>query len=379
MPEVLDIGDGSQDALIVRLRAGGYEGWGECEASPLVSIASWVCPKSHSACKPIQESVLGQRLDSAEDVARIARLVKRNSFDLLQTDHTLSGIDIAMWDLLGKRFETPTWKLLGYKESFAKRPYASALFGDEPQDTLAKARMFREMGYSAAKFGWGPFGKKDLEADVSQLHAAREGLGPDGILLVDAGTAFGDDVEAAAKRLPALRETRAEWFEEPFETGALPAYAALAKRADGVKIAGGEECHYFHMARQMIDSAGISYVQIDAGRIGGITPCKQVADYAVAKGLTYVNHTFTSHLALSASLQPFAGLKGHTISEYPVELKALARDLVKQPIERDANGMIHAPDSPGLGIEVDLETVRKYRVEAEVRVKGQVLYRSPDV
>src|SRR5205814_2362008 len=63
MPVVLDIGDGSQDLLLVRLQAGPHVGWGECEASPLVSIASLVCPMSHSACKPVRDSVLGQTLD----------------------------------------------------------------------------------------------------------------------------------------------------------------------------------------------------------------------------------------------------------------------------------------------------------------------------
>ena len=57
MPEVLDIGDGSQDALLVRVQAGEHIGWGECEAAPLVSIASFVCPMSHSACKPVRDSV----------------------------------------------------------------------------------------------------------------------------------------------------------------------------------------------------------------------------------------------------------------------------------------------------------------------------------
>src|SRR5687768_2597274 len=86
MPEVLDIGDGSQDLLLVRLQAGPYVGWGECEAAPLVSIASLVCPMSHSACKPVSHSVLGQQLETVEDIDRIGNLVRANSMDLLQTD-----------------------------------------------------------------------------------------------------------------------------------------------------------------------------------------------------------------------------------------------------------------------------------------------------
>src|SRR4051812_12895493 len=99
MPQVLDIGDGSQDMLLVRVAdSGGGIGWGECEAAPLVSIASLVCPMSHSACKPVIASVIGQALDNVGDIARIGNLVRANSLDLLQADHTLSGIDMAMWD-----------------------------------------------------------------------------------------------------------------------------------------------------------------------------------------------------------------------------------------------------------------------------------------
>src|SRR6202007_265619 len=67
MPEVLDIGDGSQDMLLIRVRAGDHTGWGECEASPLTSIAGLVCPMSHSACHPVLTSVLGQRLEGPAD------------------------------------------------------------------------------------------------------------------------------------------------------------------------------------------------------------------------------------------------------------------------------------------------------------------------
>src|SRR5262249_54834138 len=157
MPVVRDIGDGSQDALLVRVRSGGYTGWGECEAAPLVSIASWNCPMSHSACKPLSASVLGQKLEGVEDIQRINALVHANSFDLLQTDHTLSGIDVALWDLLGKKLSEPIYRLLGYPRAFPKIAYASQLFGDDPQSTLRKAQSVARANYRAAKFGWGPY------------------------------------------------------------------------------------------------------------------------------------------------------------------------------------------------------------------------------
>src|SRR5829696_4671871 len=201
MPEVLDVGDGSQDLLLVRLQAGPYVGWGECEASPLVSIASLVCPMSHSACKPVRDSVLGQTLDDTADIDRIGDLVRANSLDLLQAPHTLSGIDIAMWDLLGRRFETPVYQLLGYERAEPRLPYASVLFGDTPAETLTKAQGIRDTGYVAAKFGWGPYGLCSVAEDAAQVAAAREGLGEEGIVLIDAGTVWDHDVAAAAAGL----------------------------------------------------------------------------------------------------------------------------------------------------------------------------------
>jgi L-alanine-DL-glutamate epimerase-like enolase superfamily enzyme len=379
MPEVLDIGDGSQDALLVRVQAGEYTGWGECEAAPLPSIASLVCPMSHSACKPVSASVLGQPLNDVGDINRIGELVRANSLDLLQADHTYSGIDMALWDILGQRHSAPVYELLGYKQAYPKTPYASMLFGDTPQETLEKGRQARQMGYRAAKFGWGPIGRGSVQEDVDQFMAAREGLGEDGILLIDIGTVWVDDVEAAAARLPGLEAARATWLEEPFVSGALKAYKELSKLTKTVKLAGGEGSHNFYMAQQMIDYAGIGFVQIDAGRIGGITPSKQVADYARAQGVTYVNHTFTSHLALSASLQPYAGLENDVISEYPVEPKALATAITSNHILPDANGQIHAPAAPGLGMTVNTAALVPYLQEVELKVGGQVIYRTPSL
>src|SRR3954469_21926337 len=100
MPEVRNIGDGSQDALLVRVRAGDLTGWGECEASPLVSIANYCCPMSHSACKPVRDSVLGRTIESPIDIVRLGDEVRAAGLDIAQTDHTFSGIEIALWDLV---------------------------------------------------------------------------------------------------------------------------------------------------------------------------------------------------------------------------------------------------------------------------------------
>src|SRR5579862_88959 len=379
MPDVLDIGDGSQDALLVRVRAGGYEGWGECEASPLTSIAGLVCPMSHSACKAVQDSVLGQRLDAVRDISRIGDLVRKSSFDLLQADHILSGIDIALWDLMGRSLEEPVYRLLGYETAYRKLPYASMLFGDGPQDTLEKARRAREAGYKAIKLGWAGFGAGSLVEDEEQVRAAREGVEKDAILLIDAGTIWESNVQGAAQRLPVLQECAVTWLEEPFAAGALQSYADLSRLSGSVLLAGGEGSHNAYMARHLIDYGSVGYIQIDTGRIGGISSAKEVADYAAERKVTYVNHTFTSHLALAASLAPYSGMRESILCEYPVEAKPLARELTTTAIVRGEDGLIALPEGPGLGISPSLETIQRYLVDVEIKVSGKVLYRTPEV
>jgi L-alanine-DL-glutamate epimerase-like enolase superfamily enzyme len=376
IPEVRDIGDGSQDALLVRVQAGGLIGWGECEASPLVSIASWNCPMSHSACKPLSASVIGQKLGSIEDIHRINRLARENSLDLLQADHTLSGIDIALWDLLAKKLNEPVYTLLGYTEAFPKIAYASQLFGDDPQTTFQRAQAVARSRIRAAKFGWGPYGRGSVKEDAEQVAAAREGLGRDGILLIDAGTVWFDDVSIAEQRLDALRAAKAQWLEEPFVSGALEAYKNLSAKSAEVRLAGGEGCHNFHHAKNMIDYGGLGYIQIDTGRIGGITTAKQVADYAAQRNVIFVNHTFTTHLALSASIQPYAGLKDHDLCEYPFDPSPLGRDFARTKIALDKNGLIRLPEGPGLGIEPDLAALEKYELDVEINVAGKQVFKS---
>lgn len=379
MPEVLDVGDGSQDVLLVRLQSGEWEGWGECEASPLVSIASLVAPMSHSACKPVGASVLGQRLDSVADIVRIGNLVRASSSDMLQAAHTLSGIDIAMWDLLGQRLEVPVYELLGFPTALPKTPYASALFGENPQQTYERAAHLAADGYRAVKFGWQGFGSGEVSADVSQLAAARAGLGPDVALLVDAAMAWGTDAQRAIQRIPFLEQFGVLFIEEPFIPGADAAYRELKAASSSVRLAAGEGCHTVEMALNMMENAHVDYLQIDTGRIGGITPAKQVADVAAVRGCTFLNHTFTSHLALSASIQPFAGHAQSSLIEYPVQARPVSWDLTVNHLVRDVDGLVRLPAAPGLGMTIRTDTIRKYLVDVEIRVAGRSLYRTPDL
>ncbi|MBL8588405.1 MAG: mandelate racemase/muconate lactonizing enzyme family protein [Methylobacteriaceae bacterium] len=376
MPEVTTEADGSQDVLLVRAAGGGHVGYGECEAAPLPTIAAFVCPMSHGVCRPVGASVLGERLDGPDDIRRMAQAVAYDSMDLLQAAHCWSGVEMALWDLLGKARQAPAWSLLGHARSLPRTPYASQLFGDTPQQTLDFGRAQRAAGFRAVKFGWGPIGRFGEAVDRDHFVAAREGIGEDGVLLVDVGQIYGEDVEAAARRLPALEQARAHWLEEPFHGHSYESYGALAGRSR-VRLAGGEAAHNVFMAKHLIDYGKIGFVQIDCGRIGGLGPARAVADHARARGVTYVNHTFTSHLALSASLQPYAGFEECEICEYPVKPKPVATAFCGTPLAPGAEGAVRAPERPGLGVDVDLAAARPYLLDIEIRVGGRRLYATP--
>jgi L-alanine-DL-glutamate epimerase-like enolase superfamily enzyme len=380
MPEVLDIGDGSQDSLLCRVSAGGYVGWGEAVCSPLVGLSAWITPLSHSGCHPVIDSVLGAPLNDPSDIAKVYQSVRKNSFyGLLQSDLLISGIEIAMWDCLGRAKSEPIWRLLGYEKSYPKLPYASVLFGDTAQETKQKALAMKQAGFKAVKFGWGPFGTTTVQADADHIFAARDGIGDDGYLMIDAGTVFKEDVEAAAARLPALHEANVYWYEEPFDGYAISSYAQLSARTPKVALAGGEGAHNAYQGKQLIDDGKVGFIQIDAGYVGGISNAYQIAQYANKKGVKYVNHTFTSQSALSSSLQSFAGLAESDISEYPMEPKLLCQELTTNRIELDKNGMISAPDKPGTGMDINLDAVKKYLVQTQIEVGGKTLYRTPSV
>ena len=312
MPEVTLEADGSQDALLVRVSAGGHAGYGECEAAPLPSIAAFVCPQSHGACQPVAASVLGRRLESPADIAAIAADVAYNSMDVLQAAHTFSGIEMALWDILGKARGEPVWKLLGYTRSHAKTPYASLLFGDDAAaDAGARARRDGAVVSARPSSAGGRSGAARPGRTRDHFCAAREALGagrhPAGRCGADLRRRRG--ARRAAPGCTGDRRAPSGWRSR-FTPAPWRNTAHWRGRCTTVRLAGGEGAHNVSMARHLIDYGGIGFVQIDCGRIGGIGPAKQVADHAVARGVTYVNHTFTSHLALSASLQPFAGLAG---------------------------------------------------------------------
>ena len=278
MPQITDTADGTQDTLVVRIQTDeGITGWGECDASPLVSLAAYCCPMSHGNIINIRESLIGETLDNPNDVVRLHEKALRNGLDIQQIHHAYSGADIALWDIAGQKLGEPIYRLLDpQSQSYSKLPYASVLFGETPEETHQIAVQLREQGYRAAKFGWGPMGKFGEENDLALVRAAREGMGEDAQIMIDAGVVWGDDYETAYARAKRFAQFSPTWLEEPLAPDAIEAYVALSKQNPPVPIAAGEGSGTYRMAEDLVLHGGIQFVQIDVGRIGGITDAFRV-------------------------------------------------------------------------------------------------------
>ncbi len=372
MPKILDEADGSQDALIVKVEAGGLTGWGECEASPLTSIANFICPKSHSAAKPIKSSVINKNIDNLNDVSKIIDDVKHNSLMIAQTPHTFSGIEVALLDLLAKKEKCPIYSLLGFSKTTPKIAYASVLFGETPQETFEIGKNIKNKKFKAIKFGWQNFGA-DIKLDEEHMIAARDGIGRDLDLMIDVGAIWGTDIKEASKRTKIFNDANITWLEEPFFSDAFFEYSELSKLTN-IPLAGGESCHSIESAKNMIRYGKVKFIQIDAGIAGGILAGKEICDFAEKNGVQYVNHTFTSHLQLSASLQPYANSSKSIYAEFPQQLKPLAWDLTKNHIEMDQNGYINLLGDIGHGIQINEKALDKYNVDVEIHVNKNRIF-----
>jgi L-alanine-DL-glutamate epimerase-like enolase superfamily enzyme len=156
----------------------------------------------------------------------------------------------------------------------------------------------------------------------------------------DVGAIWGTNVEEANKRKHIFNNAKITWLEEPFFSDAFYEYSELSKITN-LPLAGGESCHSVESAKNMIRYGKVKFIQIDAGIAGGILAGKEICDFAEKNDVQYVNHTFTSHLQLSSSLQPYAESSKSIYAEFPQQLKPLAWDLTENHIEMDKNGYIY--------------------------------------
>ena len=278
------------------------------------------------------------------DIAYKQRNCSRNG----PVGFALSALDIALWDIAGKRADKPLYRLLGGNETVERMPaYASLLrYGnaDVVRKNSAKAV---ERGYTNVKLH---------EIGIAEISAAREAIGPGIILTVDASCAW--TVPQAIEAADKLKACRLTWLEEPLWPPEDYAGLARLKAETGATTAAGENAGTLADIAQLIGTAHVDYVQPSITKIGGVSAMRQVADMARKAGVKIAPHSpyfgpgliATIHFAASIPERP-------TIERFYLDLEASPLgNLVEAP-----GGFMRVPDGPGLGIDVDEAVLRKYR------------------
>jgi len=353
--------DGTQDAFIVRVHTDeGLVGVGEGDTSPYVAREIVNMPSSHSLAKGLREVLIGQ------DPLRIRPLwdeMFASSYHYGRDGaalHAMSAIDMALWDLLGKASGLSVAQLLGGQTSSSIEIYASEVMPQTPAEVTALATRVVAEGFGALKLGWGPLGA-DVGLDVELTAAARSVLGPERKLMIDGGMAY--TVRSAKEFCRRTEPLNIFWFEEPFEADDIFSYQRLTGSV-AVRIACGEAHSNTRPFRELIE-AGVSILQPDLGRCGGMTSGRDIAamvrEYSASA--VVIPHCFSTDVLLAATLQFVSTLPGERLIEYPVTQSKRLGSLLTTPFTPE-NGLLRVPQGPGLGITLDDDEVRRRTVSA---------------
>jgi L-alanine-DL-glutamate epimerase-like enolase superfamily enzyme len=358
LPQVNERCDGSQETLVVKVHTdAGITGVGEVDSSAVVAKAIIEAPLSHRICRGLAECVLGQ---DPFEIDRLVHCMYEGTIFFGRQGaviQAMSGIEIALWDIVGKATERPVYQLLGgaFRKKF--RAYASILFGDTPAETEQIGRRWAGAGFRAVKFGWGPMGQSEA-SDLAHVRAARQGIGSDTELMVDAGLCW--DTATALRRARQFEPFNLAWLEEPLHPDNHQGYARLSAQSP-IRIAAGEEICDIKEFREIMDVGGIDVAQVDVTRVGGLARSKRIGWDSAERHRLCVNHSYKTGVNIAASLHFVAALPNTHYFEYCVEQGALRKSLTRQTFPV-VDGEIAVPEEPGLGIELDEAIVAKYRV-----------------
>ena len=280
--------------------------------------------------------------------------------------HAISGIDTALWDILGKATNQPVGRLLGGRYRDRVRPYASLLM-DEPDPLAERLTELVEAGFTAYKIGWGPFGRRSPRLDEQMVARAREVVGAEALLMVDAGASDGfwpPGYKWALQTAAMLADHGVEWFEEPLPPDSLDDYADLRRRSP-VKIAGGEVLTRRQAFLPWLKARALDVVQPDVTKVGGISEQRRIAHAAEDHGIAFVGHGWNTAVGLAADLQIASALPNSELIEYRTG-SPYVDELSGYAFELDGDGMLAVPDRPGLGVTLDPDALARYRRSAEV-------------
>lgn len=301
--------------------------------------------------------------ESALEPERVSERLHQSTFWLGRggtLTHVISGIDIALWDLLGQVTGQPVGRLLGGRYRSRVRPYASVLMVEPAvlRDSLAA---LAHQGFTAFKIGWGQFGRTDAAADEATVRTARGAVGPGSLLMVDAGGSeafWPNGYKWARRTADMLAEYEVEWFEEPLAPDLIDDYRRLREAAP-VKISTGETLTRRQAFVPWLQGGAVDIIQPDVTKVGGLSEQRQIGWMAQANGIRLIPHGWNTAIGLAADLQLASALPGTDLVEYKVGAPYID-DIVTERWRIDADGMLSIPEDPGLGVRLDHDKLAAY-------------------
>jgi L-alanine-DL-glutamate epimerase-like enolase superfamily enzyme len=274
----------------------------------------------------------------------------------------VSGADIALWDLAGKRCGLPVHQLLGRtldgtpggRAGVSVRAYASGL---GPREFEGHVESALARGYTAFKLKVG-FGR---DLDLANLRTIRGLIGDGARLMIDANQGWRDAAEALA-HLRLYAEFGPEFIEEPVPADQLPDLRRI-REASVMPVAGGENVYGRTGFRTALEARALDIVQPDLTKVGGLTEARAACDMAAAWGLPYAPHMYGTAVGLAASLQLMAAVPGGLVMEVDSTANPFVTDLLAESCFRFEAGRFHLDgEGPGLGIELNRDVVKEYEV-----------------
>lgn len=299
---------------------------------------------------------------SAIDPAATAEILHQNTFWQGRggsVTHAISGIDMALWDLLGQVTGQPIHRLLGGKLRSRVKPYASMLM-EEPGLMRAKLEAAYARGFRAFKIGWGPFGRQSARVDEAIVRESRETIGEDCELMVDAG---GSDAlwphgyKWAVRTSEMLADYDVAWFEEPLRPDDIEGYIELTRHGK-VPIAAGEVLTRRQSFLPWIERRAVDYLQPDVTKVGGLTEQHRIGQYADDHNILVVPHGWNTGVGLAADLHLTAAAGNARWVEYLTPEPYLDEVFLTRPVI-DSEGFIQVPDGPGYGFAWNPDGIEK--------------------
>jgi L-alanine-DL-glutamate epimerase-like enolase superfamily enzyme len=327
----------------------------------LAGVGSAMTSKSlvQAGVQLLRPHVLAER---ADEPARVTEKLRQSTFWQGRggaVEHAISGIDIALWDLFGKITNQPVSRLLGGNYRSRIRPYGSILF-DEPGPLRDTLQQTVARGFRAIKLGWRPFGRRDARTDELLIQTARDAVGPDVELMVDAGGSeqfWPHGYKWALNAARMLANYGVVWFEEALPPDDLEGFVEL-RRHSPVPIATGEVLTRRQSFRPWLERHAVDIIQPDCTKCGGLTEAWRIGWMAYEHNILLVPHGWNTAVGLAADLQLSAALPVARYVEYLTPCVYLD-EIITEPFRPDAEGYLTIPEKPGLGIELNREALKR--------------------